>query len=163
MKKDQKSVLKGYLLGSIVTGIFFGFLIAYLILLTPRNASFLARWIFLLPISPFSIVWLYFLFRALVPVTDGMPGKGFKQWLYGYFLLLSVLLYIIGTAFVLDLLLPTFDRDFTEMIFPMFILAATLFVLLRIPRVNRFMWRVWGTEEERREHDAKQAESQQNV
>jgi hypothetical protein len=104
---------------------------------------------FLLPLSPLFVVWLYFLFKAIVPITGGMPGKGFKQWFYSYIFALSFLLYFVGMAFTLSVLFPKLDMYYAQMIIPSVTTAITFSIVVRIPRVNRFMWKVFGTDEER--------------
>lgn len=137
--------IHAWILGGAVTAIFFTFLISVLIFVAPRGASFLYLEVYyFLPISPLFAVWLYFLFRAIVPITGGMPGKGFRQWFYAYLFALSALIYLIAVTFTLDFLFPQTERYYTENIFPWAIVAVTLYIVSRIPRVNRFMWKVFG-------------------
>jgi len=137
--------IRAWILGGAITAVFFAFLISVLLFAAPRGSSYLyLETFYILPISPLFAVWLYFLFRAIVPITGGMPGKGFKKWFYSYLLLLMALLYLIGVTATLVFLFPSADRDYTERIVPPAILVLTLFLVFRIPRVNRFMWRVFG-------------------
>jgi len=131
-----------------MTAVFFAFVFVVLILFAPPAASFLDLEVFfLLPLSPLFVVWLYFLFRAIVPLTGGMPGTGFKKWFYGYLLLLLVFLYTVALTVVLNFLFPLGDKDYTERIFPPAIMVFTLFVVFRIPRINKFLWKVFGSDQ----------------
>jgi len=146
MKRAEKTAYRSYFLAGVVTLAFFLSVLAYMILLVPKEASFLGMWVYLLPLSPIGVVWLYFLFKALIPVTGGMPGKGFKQWFLGYLFLLFIWIYLAGVAFALDLIFPASDRYFTEMIVPSFITAITLFALSLNHKFTKFMKRLFETE-----------------
>jgi len=149
-KSQSHGKCQAYLLGGVVTAVFFIFIFAVLLLFAPVPSSYLYLEIFfLLPLSPLFAVWLYFLFKAVVPITGGMPGKGSRQWFLSYLFALSILIYLIGVAVILDLLFPFVDKDYTEMIFPSTITAVTLFIVLRIPKVNRFMWRVFEPDQKK--------------
>jgi hypothetical protein len=107
--------------------------------------------IFAIFYSPLFITIVYLIFRFLVPVTGGMPMKGFKRWalLYpfaaGYFLSWAIL------ALIFDTYLPFLDRSDRETTLPILTQAAVVLLVsltrLRYP-VNRFINRVFKMENE---------------
>jgi hypothetical protein len=98
-----------------------------------------------LPISPLFVICLYFMYKALIPVTSRMPAKGFRQWALGYFWGISLLLYWALWAFMLDTVIPSIDIEYREVIVPLFVLAATQLVLARSTRFQQFMKRIFQT------------------
>lgn len=140
--------LKGYIAAFSITWLFFGVVILYGIYVLPRGGAplgYLRILIFLLPLSPLFAVWLYFMYRALIPVTGGMPARGFKQWALAYVWGLAILLYWALWAFVLDLTVPSLDVEYREAIVPLFILIITQLILAKSIRYQLFMKRLFQT------------------
>jgi hypothetical protein len=146
---EQRSRLKSYVIAFLVTLLFWSAIYGIIIIvarfhLIPTGFLF-SLLLFFLPLSPFFIVWLYFMYKALVPVTGGMPAKGFRQWALAYAWGLGLLLYWGLWAFIFDMTIPFLEVDYREAILPLIILIVTQLLLARSARYQQFMNRIFKT------------------
>ena len=150
MKKGRLSHrIRGYVLAFLVGFVSIGLLMIMGWYLSQSMTFLQQLFIFSIFHTALFIPIMYVFFRALVPVTGGMPLKGFRQWalcypfLVGYFLTWAIL------ALIFDTYLPFLDRSDRETTLP--ILTQTAVVLLvsltrlRYP-FNRFINRVFRME-----------------
>lgn len=141
--------LKTYAFASLVTLLFFSVVIWSVVIFLPRGGaapSYLLVLFLFLPLTPLFLIWLYALYRALIPVTGGMPAKGFRQWALAYIYALGLLLYWALWALVLDIAIPSIDMEYREAIFPLLILAATQLILTKSTRYRQLISRAFRTE-----------------
>jgi len=89
------------------------------------------------------VVCLYFVYKALIPVTGGMPAKGFRQWVLAYAWGISLLLYWAVWALILDMVIPSIDIEYREVIIPLFILTITQLILAKSTKYQQFMKRIF--------------------
>lgn len=147
-KSQQVSHLKSYTIAFLVSLLFLGGIISILIIfirldLIPQG--YLPLILLTLPLTPLFVMWLYFLYRALIPITGGMPAKGFKQWALAYSLVLYFLLYWALWAFIFDMTIPSIDYEYREAILPLVVFIVTQLALQRSTRYRQFMNRIFKT------------------
>jgi hypothetical protein len=85
------------------------------------------------------------MYKALIPVTGGMPAKGFKQWALAYSLCLYFFVYWALWAFIFDITIPSMDYEYREAILPLVIFIVTQLLLARSARYQQFMNRIFKT------------------
>jgi len=115
---------RGYIAAFLVSLPFWAAIVLVILVLAQRGVclSFLS-WLFFVgfPLSPLFVVWLYFLYKALIPVTGGMPARGFKQWALAYGWGIALLLYWALWAFIFDMTVPSIDTESREFFLPLVI------------------------------------------
>jgi hypothetical protein len=86
------------------------------------------------------------MYKALIPLTGGMPAKGFKQWALAYSLCLYFFVYWALWAFIFDMTIPSIDYEYREAILPLVIFIVTQLLLARSARYQQFMNRIFKQE-----------------
>jgi hypothetical protein len=149
-KKRFSSQTKSYLLAFFATLLCFSFIVGLGVYLAQRGASFISSLLILsILINPLVIIWLYVMYRTLIPVTEGMPLTGFKQWALIYLFIAGYGLTWVFLASFFNTYLPFLSREDREIFLPILITSTITIILsvtgLRNP-VARFLNRVFGTE-----------------
>lgn len=141
--------IRGYVLAFLSAFVGFGLLLIMNWYLWTGKPLLQFLFIFSIFYTPLVLAIVYIMVRALIPVTGGMPFKGFKRWallypfLAGYFLTWAFL------ALIFDTYLPFLDRSDRETTLPILIQTAVVLLVsltrLRYP-FNRFLNRVFRLE-----------------
>ena len=139
-----------YILAFLVTLAFFGALSFLFIVLAQRHVSFISGVLIIsLVLGPLFVVWLFLMFKFLIPVTEGMPLKGFRQWAPLYLISVGFGLFWATLSFIFDTCLPFLARDDREITLPILVmLGVTLSLTLTRLRykVADFVNKLFGTE-----------------
>lgn len=99
-------------------------------------------------ISPSIVIWLYIMYRTLVPITGDMPLKSFKQWFLLWPFIVGFITFWALLTFLFETFTPTLPSDYRKAYLPILIIA-TITVIVSITRlrypVARFLNKVFGT------------------
>jgi hypothetical protein len=149
---DSKSGarLGSYLQAFFATLLCFSLIVVLEVHLAQRGVSFISSLLILsILISPLFIIWLYAMYRALVPVTEGMPLRGFKQWALIYPFIAGYGLSWVFLALFFDTYVPFLSREDREIFLPI-LAMSTITIILSVTRLRyplaRFLNKVFGTE-----------------
>jgi hypothetical protein len=148
--RERSSHLKSYTIAFFIGLPLILVTIFLALLLIPMNVPhYLSVVLFFLLFSPVFIVFSYLLYRALVPVTGGMPLKGVKPWLLLYPFVVGFGFFWAFLSFIFETFAPTLSPEDRQITLPILIISAITIVLcttrLRYP-IARFINRLFETE-----------------
>ena len=112
--------------------------------------------LYFLLFSPLFIVFGYVLYRALAPVTGGMPFKRVKQWILLYPLLVGFGIFWALLSVIFEAFIPGLPREDSETTLPILTIAGVVVLIsvtrLRYP-VARFINKLFGMEQAKEPSD----------
>ncbi len=150
--EQHRSHDRAYVIAFVVSLVFW-LPVVGLILFAARlhliGQGFLNYSLFFLPLSPLMFVWLHFLFKALIPITGGMPVKGFRQYVLVYAWFLILWLYWVTWAIVFDITVPSLGINDRQFFLPLIILAVTQVILSRNTKYIAFLNRIFRIEQDK--------------